>query len=371
MRRCLPILPIPTSSTPLRKTNRFSDTNGDGIITEDEETEANALTVADREAYWWTDSKTNFQVSPRLGVAYPITDQGVIHFSYGLFFQIPRQNLLFENFGYKLPVLSGQYGPFGNPNLEAQKTTMYEIGFRQGVGDFVIDVTGYYRDVRKWVSTSPLILTSLPGVTYVIYTNRDYANTRGLTVSLSKDFSDYYGFDANYTFQVVDGSNSNPQDEFFATQANNQPTLALLPLEWDQRHKLAGAFYAGGNTYGGSIRFRFESGFPYTPSFESAAIVGNDVQPEFPTNSRRIAANYEVDINLYKEFPLGRMRPRVFLEIFNLLDTRNVTNVFSDTGEPDVTINQLRATAFDPGFYVRPENYREPRRVQLGVEVRF
>lgn len=361
----------PNIFNPLRKINRFRDTNGDGVITDEEETDDNQLTIAEREAYWWKDSKAKIQLSPRLGVAYPISEQGVIHFSYGLFFQIPRQNRLFDNFGYKLPVLSGQYGPFGNPDLDAQKTTMYEIGFRQGVGDFVIDLTGYYRDVRDWVSTSPLILTSLPGVTYVIYTNRDYSNTRGVTLSLSKRFSDHYGFDASYTFQVVDGSNSNPQDEFFATQANNQPTLALLPLEWDQRHKLAGAFYVGADSYGGAIRFRFESGFPYTPSFESAAIVGNDVQPEFPSNSRRIASTYEVDLNLYKEFPMGRVRPRVFLEVFNLLDTRNVNSVFTDTGEPDVTIDQLRATAFDPGFYVRPDHYREPRRVQLGIEVRF
>ena len=43
-----------------------------------------------------------------------------------------------------------------------------------------------------------------------------------------------------------------------------------------------------------------------------------------------------------------------------------------NTGRVYVALSaQLRATAFDPGFYVRPENYREPRRVQLGVEVRF
>lgn len=361
----------PNIFNPLKKINRFRDTDGNGVITVDEETPGNALTRAEREAYWWKDSEVKIQVSPRLGVAYPITTEGVIHFSYGLFFQVPRQSFLFDNFGYKLPVLSGQHGPFGNPDLEAEKTTLYEIGFRQGFGDYVIDLTGYYRDVRNWVSTSPLILSALPGVTYVIYSNRDYSNTRGLTLTLSKTFRDHWGFDASYTYQVVDGSASNPQDEFFSLQANNQPTLALLPLDWDQRHKIAGAFYAGADTYGGSLRFRVESGFPYTPRFESAANVGNDVQPEFPRNFRRMASTFEVDVSLYKEFPVGNIRPRVFLEVFNLLDTRNVQTVFDDTGEPDVTIDQLRTGAFDAGFYVRPDHYREPRRIQLGVEFRF
>ena len=363
----------PNIFNPLNKLNLFRDTNGDGVITADEEIPENALTVEDRAAYWYEDASAKLQVSPRLGVAYPITTEGVIHFSYGLFFQIPTLNNLFDSSDYKLPSLSGSYGPFGNPNLEAQKTTMYEIGFKQGFlgGQFVVDATAYYRDVRNWVSTSTLIPTDLPGVNYVIYTNRDYANTRGVTLTLNRPYRDNYGFDASYTFQVVEGSNSNPADEFFASQSNNQPTLALLPLDWDQRHKFAGAIYGGANGYGASLRFRFESGFPYTPSFPSASVVGNDVQPEFAQNSRRIPGSFEFDLSLSKEFDLGGVRPRVFMEVFNLLDTRNVKAVFSDTGLPDLTLEAFRQGAVDPGFFVNPDFYREPRRIQLGLDFRF
>ncbi|MEM6335598.1 MAG: TonB-dependent receptor, partial [Bacteroidota bacterium] len=210
-----------------------------------------------------------------------------------------------------------------------------------------------------------------PGVSYVVFTNRDYANTRGVTLSFRKQFADSYGYDLNYTYQVVDGSNSNAADEFFALQNNAQPTLALLPLDWDQRQKLAGAFYAGYAGYGGSLRFRLESGFPYTPSFPSAAVVGNDVQPEFAQNSRRIPTTFEVDLSLNKTFDFGGVRPQIFLEVFNLLDARNPTAVFSDTGEPDLTLEAFRQGAVDPGFWVRPNFYREPRRVQLGVEFSF
>ena len=363
----------PNIFNPLKQINRFRDVNGDGVITEDEELDSNLLSVADRQAYWYTEASSKLQVSPRLGIAYPITSSGVIHFSYGLFFQIPTLDNLFLGSNYKLPALSGSYGPFGNPNLEAQRTTMYEIGFKQGFGggDYVVDLTAYYRDVRNWVSTSTLIEAALPGVSYVIYTNRDYANTRGLTLTLSRLFRDNYGLDANYTYQVVEGSNSNPADEFFALQGNNQPTLALLPLNWDQRHKLAGAIYGGLKGFSASLRFRFESGFPYTPSFPSAAIVGNDVQPEFAQNSRRIPSAYEFDLSLSKEFPIGGVRPRVYVEVFNLLDTRNVNSVYSDTGEPDLTLEQFRQGAVDPGFWIRPEFYREPRRIQVGLDFRF
>ena len=163
----------PNIFNPLKLTNRFRDTNGDGVIQPEEELPENALTRADREPYWWEDSSPKLQISPRLGAAWPITEQGVIHFSYGIFFQIPTQNRLFANFGFKMPALTGSYGPFGNPDLDAQKTTMYEIGLRQGFGGIVADITGYYRDVRNWVSTSQPIIAALPGINYVIYTNRD------------------------------------------------------------------------------------------------------------------------------------------------------------------------------------------------------
>ncbi|HEX7070923.1 MAG TPA: TonB-dependent receptor, partial [Rhodothermales bacterium] len=360
----------PNIYNPFKPINRFHDLNGDGIISDEEETPENALTVAEREAYWWKDAESKFQVSPRLGVAYPITDEGVVHFSYGHFLQIPTLNLMFQNFGYKVENRSGQYGPFGNPDLKAQKTVMYEIGLRQGIGGLVVDVTGYYRDVRNWVSTSPLILTELPGVTYVLYANRDYANTKGLTLSLSRPFANSYGFDASYTYQVAEGSNSDPSEEFFALQGNEHPTLSLLPLSWDQRHKFAGSFYLGGSNWGASVLGVWASGFPYTPSFAEAANVGSDVEPEFPTNSRRIASTFQVDLSAYREFEVGGIRPRVFVQVYNLFDRRNVVSVFGDTGEPDVTFDQPISSA-DPGYFVRPENFSEPRRVHVGIEFKF
>ncbi len=360
----------PNIFSPFKKINRYKDLDGDGVITEEEQREDNRLALADREAYWWQGSDAKFQVSPRLGVAYPITDEGVIHFSWGHFLQIPTLNRLFENFGFKVPQQSSQYGPFGNPDLDPQRTVMYEIGLKQALGDIVIDVTAYNRDVRSWVSTSRLIETEIPGVNYVVYANRDYANTRGLTVSLSKAYTNNYGFDLNYTFQVVEGSNSDPTEEFFAAAANQEPRLALLPLSWDQRHKVAGSFFVGGEGWGSSLLAIWGSGFPYTPAFPEAAIFGSNVPTEFPTNSRRQPSALQVDFDAYKEFSIGRVKPRIYIQIFNVFDARNATTVYADTGLPDVTFSAPLASA-DPGFFTRPNFFSEPRRIHLGIRFRF
>lgn len=361
----------PNIFNPFKLANRFRDANGDGVISDAEQVAANQLTVAEREAYWWSDTSTKLQLSPRLGVAYPITEQGVIHFSFGLFFQTPTLDNLFDGFGWKIPGLSGRYGPFGNPNLDPQRTTMYEIGFKQGFNDFVFDVTAYYRDVRDWVSTSTVITTALPGVNYVVFANKDYANTTGVTATLKKQLSGNYGFDLSYTYQVVEGSNSNPADAFFAEQAQQQPALSLLPLDWDQTHKLAGAVYGNYRNLDSSLRFRFASGFPYTPSFPTAAVTGNDVQPEFAENSRRIPSTSEVDWSLGYNLTFAGLDSKIFFDVFNVFDKRNATNVYSDTGEPDLTLEEFRQGSVDPGFWVRPEFFAEPRRVQMGIEFKF
>ncbi len=361
----------PNIYNPFKDKNRYRDLNGNNDIDPEEKREDNLKTVEEREAYWWKETTPKFQLSPRLGVAYPITAEGVIHFSYGHFLQIPTFNRLFDNSLYKVTTEGTLFGPFGNPDLAAEKTVMYELGLQQGIGDFLVDLTGFYRDVRNWVSTSVPIESELAGTAYVIYANRDYSNVRGVTLKLSKRFSNHYSFDVNYTFQVAEGSNSSPDEEFFSRQNNEQPTIALLPLNWDQRHTASASILVGGSGWGISTLTRFGSGYPYTPFFGQAETRGQNVTSNFPRNSRRIAPTLDVDLYAFKDFDLGPISPRVFVQVYNALDRGNEENVFADTGAPDVTIEQKRIGAFDPGWFVRPDFYAEPRRIQIGMDIRF
>ena len=89
-----------------------------------------------------------------------------------------------------------------------------------------------------------------------------------------------------------------------------------------------------------------------------------------PTNALRRPTTASVDLYAFREFGIGPLQPRVFVQVFNALDTRNATGVFGDTGLPDITFLNVGA-ADDPGFYVRPDFYQEPRRIQLGLSVGF
>jgi hypothetical protein len=74
-------------------------------------------------------------------------------------------------------------------------------------------------------------------------------------------------------------------------------------------------------------------------------------------------------MNAYREFSLAGVRPRLFVQVYNILDLRNVQGVYSDTGRPDYTTQT--PGAYDPGFYVNPGFYSEPRRIHVGVEFKF
>lgn len=333
--------------------------------------EHQAMTLAEREAIWYKKATPKWQISPRVGIAYPITDRGVFHFSYGHFLQIPPFLFLYNKPGFKVTTSGGVHGVWGNADLEPQKTAMYELGLQQQLAsDIGIHITGFYRDVRNWVTTSPPIPTVLPGVAYVRYINRDYANVRGITLSLTKRPIGVFAFDLNYTFQVAEGSNSDPNEEFFAIQGNQEPTRAIIPMSWDQRHTLNLSLNFRFGTSGVSLTGRYGSGLPYTPDILRAVTVGQNVSTLIRENSRRKPATFTVDLHAYKSIHFGPLRTTVFAKVFNVFDRRNELHVFGDTGRAGVT-TLTSLPDLDAGYFTRPDFYSEPREIQLGLEIGF
>ena len=360
----------PNVFNPQKLINRYNDLDGNGQIDPAEIDDSNLTTLEQRLDYFYTDAEPKLQLSPRLGVAYPITASGVLHFSYGYFFQIPTYEFLFANPGYRVGTLSGSYGPYGNPDLDPQKTIMYEIGLQQGFGDdILLDVTGFYRDIEDWVSVGFPQDAALPGVSYLTYTNLDFSNVRGITVALGKRFNGRFSLDADYTFQVAEGSNSDPNDAITSRRGGDAPRLNLIPLGWDQRHTFNASVFVGGSGWGTSLLGRFGSGYPYTPVQADTDRIG--ILPAVPSNAYRRSTTANLDLYAFKEFNFGGVRPRLFFQVYNLLDSRIANGVYGDTGSADVTFLGPNLSVNDPGFYVRPDFYAEPRRVQLGLSASF
>ena len=369
----LPVDPQdPNIYRPLKLVNQYHDLNGDGVIDLSEQIESNEKTVADRRSYWYKETTVKSQISPRLGVAYPITDQGIIHFSYGIFQQIPEYSLLYGDDERKVAESADVYGPFGNPDLDPQRTTMYELGLSQQLTDrFAINVTGFYRDIRDWISAGAQIPTSVAGISYVTYTNRDLANVRGITFGMEGHFTDRIQVFGDYTYQVAEGTNSSPQDEYWSQINGDEPTKQLTPLNWDQRHTLnLNAFY-GSADYGITLLASYNSGQPYTPQVLTGERTGRSIIAGLADNSRRMPSKFNVDLYAFRVLPVMSNRIRLSLEVRNLLDAKNPTAVFNDTGQADYTVNEELVQDADEGYFVRPDFYSEPRSILFGVRYEF
>jgi outer membrane receptor for ferrienterochelin and colicin len=344
-------------------------------------------TVAEREAFWYKKSGAKMQVSPRFGIAYPITDRGIIHFSYGHFFQMPPFRILYgandgtDNSNPDLEVsrTSGNTTFLSNADLKPQKTVMYEIGLQQQLStDLAFDVTMFYRDVRDWIGASPLITTYLSSVAYTLFENKDYSNVKGVTLSLNKRYSNYFEASLDYSFMVAEGSASNAQDAYFDRSNNKAPRIQLVPLGWDQRHTLNATLGVGTSSWRASLIAKYWTGTPYTPTFAVGEVAGSSSFSGLAENSARKPGISTVDLRLFKKFRLNKVYDiSLFAYIYNLFDQRSPNGVYSDTGSPQYTLS-TRSASLDANRVstlednvIHPEWYGEPRQVQVGFSFNF
>jgi hypothetical protein len=367
----------PDIRTPLKPHNQFFDDNGNGVL--DTSLGERPKTVPERETYWYQKATTKYQLSPRLGLAFPISTGGVVHFSYGHFFQLPAYELLYTNPAFKLGVGSGNQGLFGNADLKPQKTVKGEIGIKQQLSDDIVgDITVFYEDFRDLTGTqTEEILVFGRDRSYSKYANSDFGFSKGFVVKVEKRFSEGLAVTLDYTFSITEGNASNPTDARNAILGGAAPETFIAPLDWDQRHTLnVVAAYSQPRNWGISVITNFYSGQPYTPAVNKNSSVKRNA---FPRNSAFKPNIFNVDARANKDFTIGTMAFSIFLRVFNLLDLNNPRTVYANSGDPLFTFDRLDAENINPRLYyntldelyTNPGFFSEPRRIEVGMAVKF
>lgn len=368
---------------------RFDYFNPDGKILSDPtdpeifiplRPENKSKTLEEREQYWYKKASDKYAFSPRVGIAFPISDRGVIHFSYGHFFQLPSYDMMYENPYFKLADQSGSAGMVGNADLKPQRTTKGEIGIQQQLWDDVsVDVTMFFEDFRDLTGTSnEEIAVFGQSKTYSKYTNSDFGFSKGIAVKLSKRFSEGLALNLDYTYSNAKGNASNTADARNAILGGQTPETFIAPLDWDQTHTLnIVAAYTVERDYGLSLIANLYSGQPYTPSVN---VNTNVTQNAFPRNSGRKPTIFNIDLRAYKDIVIGNTVFSVFMKIYNLLDMDNPLYVNSDSGDPFFSFAKYEAekihvplynvSSLDE-YYINPSIFSQPRRVELGASVNF
>ncbi len=307
--------------------------------------------------------KPKMQVSPRFGLAFPISEAGVFHFSYGHFFQIPNLYYLYRNSSFVWATKANRTY-LGNADLNPQRTVAFEVGFKQGIGNnFGIEVIGYYKDIRDLVATK-LMPTYVAGDHYVTYVNKDYGNVRGISLFLKfRNIGNLSG-EIDYTYQIAEGTNSYPRDLFSDLRHGVEPPKKLVPLAWDERHKISGTLtYAVPNNFDVTITATYGSGLPYTPTDREGNRIGDE-------NSARRPPRFGMNLYANKYFTIAKtVRAAVYVKVYNVLDHLNENIVYTDTGRATYTNRTIEGA--EPGYYLRPHYFSSPRQIRFGVSVSF
>jgi outer membrane receptor for ferrienterochelin and colicin len=313
--------------------------------------------------------KPKSKLSPRLGIAHPISDRTKLHFSYGHFFQRPDFQYLFENNQYDLNVREPL---IGQPGLDAEKTVAYEVGIAHQFSDrMAINISTYYKDITGLIGTRYYFpFQEGRYIGYTLYVNEDYANVKGFEVNLDIRPDRYFSGGLSYTYSIAKGSASSETEQYPGTQ---ESTL-LYYLDFDRTHVLnvtgtytipenEGPFIFGNHIFDRmdfSLIFRASSGAPYTPGGRDVGFVIK--------NSLRQPGTYTLDLMIGKEFVIMKnLRFRLFTEILNVTDHRNVLYVYRDTGEPDFTFEGNHSIE----WMRNPANFGPPRSIRLGTTIRF
>lgn len=328
----------------------------------------------DESTYTILDLKKNkaYQyISPRLGFSYPVTDKTVFHVQYGKFIQAPGLDVAYRGVPRTAFVLLlGTRGVPTDPiayGLEPTRTTQYEVGFTQQFTDFAaFDVTAFYKDIKGQLQYD--LVQTAAGWTpsqYTTYINGDFATTKGLEFRLTLRRTNRVQAVLNYAFSDARGTNSFPTSARGAVLSNEGKPTMILPLSYDQTHRgsinVDYRFAAGDGgpileRLGVNLLFTFNSGHPFTkerligftlgdPSLGTLIGEGDGNEPLESINASSTPWNFNLDLRLDKTIAIGGFDANLYVYVQNVLNTKNVTNVYLATGN-----------AYDDGFLINPAN---------------
>ena len=322
-------------------------------------------------------AETSSQLSPRLGIAYPITDVGVIHFSYGHFFQIPAYEHLYINPDFEVSLIQlegdqpprGRFNAMGNAELQPQKTVSYEIGLKQGLTEnLTLDLTAFNKDIRDLIGME--VRDDIYGGRYFRFINRDHANVKGITIALEqRQTPGGFGFGIDYTYQVATGNASDPNEEWVRQQADPpiESEKKRVILDWDQTNSLNLTATTSQAGYNISMIGKFGSGLPYT---RSSARYSNRIY-----NGEREPMTFSLDLNISKDLTIAGYQLSPYLKVSNLFDRKNTRDVYDSSGSADfdydMNFQTYRGYSTQEEYYTRPDFYYEPRKILFGMSLKF
>lgn len=357
---------------------------------------------------------------PRIAFSFPVGEKSQFKANYDIIARRPSSGWQADYLSYLYMNLATTVN---NPNLKPERITNYELSFQQALNDNMgVSISAYYKETRDLIQLVQYAGAD-PNASYYSYDNLDFKTTKGFTFSYDLRQTHNVRISANYTLQYAEGTglSSTTMTELIR---EGYTTLKMLnPISDDRRHEFKANVdfrYGSGAKYDGPVISRVvkdketgerkkkdirplenfgvnfsavaQSGRPYTRAYSitQSTIVGS-------YRGARLPWGFYFDVVVDKTWPIiikdkeGNVKRNtalnVALTVYNLLDIRNTTGVFSVTGNPDdngyLTDPETQSVI---NAYLDPQSYRDlytiylsnsywnynsPRTIKLGLTYQF
>jgi len=343
---------------------------------------------------------------PRLGFSFPISEDANFFAHYDVLVQRPT-NFQVTALNYFYFYTPGRT-PENNANLRPEKVVDYEVGFQQRLNqNSALKFSAYYREMRDMTQSRTIQQVPIIG-TYTTFGNIDFGTVKGFTVQYDLRRIQNAELRLAYTLQFADGTGSSANSQRGLTRLGN--IRNLFPLDFDERHNISGILdyrFSDGRDYNGprignndilanlgaNLQLTAVSGRPYTANLRAEQFGGSGIQGAI--NGNRLPWRFTLDMRVDKSFNLSAANKKplnlnIYFRVSNLLNRKNVINVYSVTGSPtddgylataegiNITNNIVsqgrsqEAYLASYSWLVRnPDNFTLPRRMYVGAIFEF
>ncbi len=292
-------------------------------------------------------TKGKLYISPRLGIAHPITNDSKLYFNYGHFRSEPE-----SSYRFRLQRESnGLVTYIGDPNLQLEKTVAYELGYSQNLFDmFLLNIAGYYKDVTDqtgWIYYQNLNSS----VTYYKAANNNYQDIRGFEITLTKTRGEWVRGFINYTYDVKT-SGYFGLTKYYEDPVEQRDYLTRNPTQFKpvpQPYARANVEFITPTDFGPEINniypfgqislnilANWKTGRYTTYNPKSIPGIINNVQWE---------DRFNMDMRLSKSFDIGMFNIQLYLDVSNVLNTKQLS--FSGFANKFDYLDYLESLNFD------------------------
>lgn len=300
-------------------------------------------------------------VLPRISFSFPVTAATVFFAQYGKYAQMPSlENLYVGN-----TLLSRTVSIFTRGNafltpvgflMVPERSTHYEMGIRQSLSDnFAVTFNGFYKDYRDQLQVRSFV-NATGNKLFTAFLNEDFETSKGIELTLELRRVNRLAAKLNYTLSDARGTGSNPRSAFGAVEQNiGRPTNFINPVDHNQTHRGSMLFdyqippNEGGVILGGvgaNMILNFNSGHNFT-RIQAPSELGqsnswnvgveplNDPRSSFPVEPLNASTTpwvFNIDLRVSKMFKISNVGTEIYVNVLNLLNSKNVLNVYPTTG---------------------------------------